>query len=89
MAEDLSDCELKTKFVSARAPKPTSYVLWESTCYAQSDISSQVALLAGDKRTPRTFSACRWAAFTGTTIFMTPSLWGRLEASKADDGIIP
>ncbi len=28
------------------------------------------------------FSACRWAAFTGTTILMTPSLWGRLEASK-------
>jgi len=35
------------------------------------------------------FSTCRWAVFTGTTILMTPSLGGRLEASKADDGIIP
>jgi hypothetical protein len=30
----------------------------------------------------RDLSACRWAAFTGTTILMTPSSWGRLEASK-------
>jgi len=28
------------------------------------------------------FSACRWAAFTSTTILVTPPLWGRLEASK-------